>query len=85
MVRVIVMVTVMVMIVGHNMALMMAVMIMMMTMITMMLMMMMMIPATRTKSIRGSEEDDASDEDPVYERLVSRRRCPTPTGETRLR
>ena len=41
----------------------------MMMMMTMMLMMMM-IPATRTKSIRGSEEDDASDEDQLDEGLV---------------
>ena len=57
----------------------------MVTMMTMMLIMMMIIPATRTKPIRGSEEDDASDEDQLDEGLVSRRRCPTPTEETRLR
>ena len=34
------------------------------------MMMMMVIPTTRTKSIRGSEEDDASDEDQVDEGLV---------------
>ena len=44
---------------------------MIMTMMMMMMMMTMtMIPATRTKSMRGSEEDDASDEDQLDEGLV---------------
>ena len=43
-----------------------------MTMMMMMMMMMMitMITATRTKSMRGPEEDDASDEDQLDEGLV---------------
>ena len=44
--------------------------IMMMMMMMMMMMTMTMIPATRTKSMRGSEEDDASDEDQLDEGLV---------------